>query len=123
MDRNEIVAHLRRLEFSLHQRDVRASREKLNELLADDFIEFGRSGRTYDKQSILTALTQETGAAPAPEVSNFLARFEADTIVLITYRSTRANLSPPMVTNRSSLWRLRDGHWQMAFRQGTPAAQ
>ena len=121
MDRNESVALLRRLELSLHQPDVRASREKLAELLADDFIEFGRSGRTYDKPSILTALTQETGANPAPEVSDFQARFEAETIVLITYRSSRRSPSP-MATNRSSLWRLRAGRWQMAFHQGTPAA-
>jgi hypothetical protein len=122
MDQAEVTALLRGLEISLHQAEVRASREKLDALLADDFIEFGRSGRTYDKQAILSALTKETGTSPPPEVSNFQARFEADTIVLITYRSARPSLSPPMVTNRSSLWRFNDGHWRMAFHQGTPTA-
>jgi hypothetical protein len=123
MDRSEIVARLHQFEISMLQPEVRASRDRLNELIADDFIEFGRSGRTYDKITLLAALAQESGADPAPTVTDFQARFEADTVVLITYRSTRASGSPPTVTNRSSLWRLRDERWQMTFHQGTPALQ
>lgn len=123
MDRSEIVARLHQFELSMHRPEIRASHERLNELIADEFIEFGRSGRTYDKQTLLAALAQESGADPAPTVTDFQARFEAETVVLVTYRSTRATMSPPMATNRSSLWRLRDGRWQMTFHQGTPAVQ
>jgi hypothetical protein len=123
MDRSEIVVRLHQYEISMHRPEVRASRDRLNELIADDFIEFGRSGRTYDKQTLLAALALESGTDPAPTVTDFQARFEADTVVLITYRSTRTNGSTPTVTNRSSLWRLRDGRWQMTFHQGTPALQ
>lgn len=46
-DNDPLARHLRELEESLLQPDVRKS-ERLVELLADDFIELGSSGRAHD---------------------------------------------------------------------------
>lgn len=50
---------LRTLEEKLLQPDFRRNRAAVAELLADDFREFGSSGRTWDKQQILDKLESE----------------------------------------------------------------
>ncbi len=46
------------LEHELLSSQVRASHARLDGLLAHAFVEFGSSGRIYDKQSMIHALTQ-----------------------------------------------------------------
>src|SRR5712672_1179012 len=50
---------LRSLEEQLLQPNTRRSADKLCNLLADDFVEFGSSGRTFDKSKIIESLRQE----------------------------------------------------------------
>jgi hypothetical protein len=112
------------LERALMRPDVRASREAVVALLADDFLEFGRSGGVYDKGAVLDALARE-GTAPAPplpEVLDFAARRLAPGIVLVTYRSLRIADGTSQATWRSSIWRRSGAAWQMVFHQGTPAS-
>ncbi len=45
--------HLCLLEEELLKPGVRASAERLDELLADDFFEFASSGQEYNKQEII----------------------------------------------------------------------
>jgi len=44
------------LEDRLLQPEIRGSREKISMLLADDFVEFGVSGRTFDKLQVVEEL-------------------------------------------------------------------
>jgi hypothetical protein len=48
-DDTDRLAFFRDLETSLHRRSVRNSPDAVAALLTDDFVEFGRSGRVYDK--------------------------------------------------------------------------
>jgi hypothetical protein len=48
-----LLGLLRELEERLLASDVRSSREDVSDLLADDFVEFGRSGRVYDRQQTI----------------------------------------------------------------------
>lgn len=97
-------------------------RDRLDALLHDDFIELGRSGRTYTKSDILDLLP----ALPdTPIVADrFVLRLlDADTAML-TYRS--ANLpgdgSAARPALRLSIWRRTDVRgWQILFHQGRPA--
>jgi hypothetical protein len=50
---------LRDLEERLLLPSVRASPDEVATLLADEFIEFGSTGRTYDKQQIILLLQEE----------------------------------------------------------------
>ena len=48
---------IKSLEVELLHPEVRKSKERLNELLADDFFEIGESGKNYNKQDILNDIT------------------------------------------------------------------
>ncbi len=101
---------LLRLETALATRDPRGIDGGLMSLIADDFIEFGRSGRIWTRASI-RALLEGQDPRPVP-----IERFEvvelADGVALVTYQAAEAN--------RSSVWIRRDGRWQLRFHQGTP---
>ncbi len=116
------VAFFRSLEQRLHRPEVRASPEAVDELLADDFVEFGSSGAVYNKALVIDALSHETQAdALQPEVFDFAVTPISSGSVLVTYRSVRHAIrtTAGKQTLRSSVWNLVDGRWQMLFHQGT----
>lgn len=113
------------LEKRLHDPAVRCNAAEVALLLADEFREFGKSGRVYDKAAMLQSLADE---APVP-VQNPLAQapIESSGFVLVpvgahaallTYRSISAGTE----ALRSSLWIYRDARWQMLFNQGTKSS-
>ncbi|TAV41549.1 GNAT family N-acetyltransferase [Rhizobium leguminosarum] len=113
----------RQLEQELHRPDIRSSREAVSARLADDFLEFGSSGRVYDKHLTINSLAHEVPSdrVTLPEVRDFTARIIAKDAVLVLYRSVRqadGDLAE-RTTLRSSVWKLIDGRWRMAFHQGT----
>lgn len=111
------------LEQALHRPEVRASRAAVAALLADSFMEFGSSGRIYDKTLVIDALAKEAAAPPSPlpELSNFTVQMLAPDAVLVTYRSARPAVGEAAERNvlRSSIWQQTAGTWQMLFHQGT----
>jgi len=113
------------LEQALHRPEVRRSREAVEALLADGFVEIGSSGRVYARAAMIEALTQENaGAHPGlPRVLDFTARALAPNAVLVTYRSISDDLSgaAERCVLRSSIWQRTGGNWQMLFHQGTVA--
>lgn len=107
------------LELSLLTQEVRASREKLNQLLADDFIEYGSAGLIYDKKITLEKLP--SGKSPTYHLYDFELISISDTIVQARYKTERINLDGTKLTSlRNSLWRNTNENWQMFFHQGTP---
>jgi hypothetical protein len=112
-------AILRQLEEHLLQPNVRRSRQTVAELLADEFIEFGSSGRVFTKQQIIESLQHESPARF--EITEFQAKALASCIVLVTYRTVRHGASDGQMAYslRSSIWKLSEGRWQMIFHQGT----
>jgi hypothetical protein len=106
--------HFLELETALHKKQVRNSRAAVSELLADEFIEFGSSGKRFNKSQIIEALEKEESDQQV-EVEDFVAQELAPAVVLVTYvvKKTR--------TLRSSIWKQIDGRWQMIFHQGTKA--
>ncbi|UXN59173.1 DUF4440 domain-containing protein [Phyllobacterium zundukense] len=113
----------RRLEQDLHRSEVRSSRAAVSALLTDDFMEFGSSGKVYNKAAIIDALVQEAPSDPAalPEIYDFTVKSITAEAVLVLYRSVRRSdgVTPERQTLRSSIWKLVDGRWQMFFHQGT----
>lgn len=111
-------ALLAELELSLLQPRVRRS-GRVAGLLAEDFVEFGSSGRVFNKAQIIASLQ----AAPSVEVTTALLRVQllAPQLALVTYRAHRHS-QPPVHTLRSSIWRQTGKKWQMVFHQGTLTA-
>lgn len=56
---------------------VRASPDQVARLLADEFIEFGSSGRVFDKRQIIELLQQEQGRANQP-INQLLQTFQLE---------------------------------------------
>jgi hypothetical protein len=118
-----LTTHLRQLEERLLQPDVRRSAQDVADLLADEFIEFGSSGRVFDKQQMIAALKHE------PTLQRTVMEFNTPTlapgVVWATYRIVRHGASgePPMHSLRSSIWTCIEGRWHMMFHQGTLAQE
>jgi hypothetical protein len=120
MIRAEDIAHqLRRSEEALLDPAVRSDRTRVAELLADDFVEFGSSGRIWTRDEILDLLSGET---PAPiHMMDFECALLADDVALITYRASRTDTRTGIQTSsvRSSIWTKKPGGWRLRFHQGT----
>ena len=115
----EVVAELKRLEETLLRPEVRRSREKMSVLLADDFIEYGRSGRIYDKAAILDTTNNPFDGQLS--LHGFSAKALAPSVVLVNYssllRRADGNESHSL---RSSIWSRTEKGWKLVFHQGTP---
>ena len=107
------------MEERLHDPQVRRSAELTGELLADDFIEFGSSGRVYTRAAIIEALVAEAELPTAPIVAtDYRLTWLSDESALLTYRTMGSSGH----ALRSSIWRLTKERWQMIFHQGTKTA-
>src|SRR3954464_3018700 len=115
--------HLRDLEESMTKPDIRHSPEELGRLLADDFREFGGSGRVFNKGQIIEAMQNQ------PSFDLWLDEFEVQRLspdaALVTYRGHYRLPESEKVSHslRSSIWRNQNGRWEVVFHQGTPSTQ
>lgn len=116
----EIAEHLRKLEQSLLQPAVRRNRTRLMELLADEFQEFGSSGRVWTRKTIIDLLAKETAFVP-PDIEEFECALLAPELALVTYRTARFDekTGERLASLRSSIWSCATGEWKMRFHQGT----
>ena len=105
-------------EHALLSDAVRASREALDALLADDFMEVASTGVSFGKAAVLDRLPEESGSV-AFEASGFSERTVAGGVVLVTYRATMDRNGIRTASMRASLWRLEISGWHMVFHQGT----
>ncbi|MFT0859346.1 DUF4440 domain-containing protein [Ancylobacter sp. G4_0304] len=121
MNEGELASELRRLEEALLSADIRTDGERVAQLLAEDFLEFGSSGRRYDRQAAIAGLLDEPHGLPTTRViEDFAARRLADGLALVTYTVIRRTAGVPERRSlRSSLWRRETGGWRMCFHQGT----
>ena len=108
------------LEEMLLSPEVRSSRSRLQELLAEEFVEFGSSGRVFDRTTVIDSLTKSESKTQYLVEHFKLRRLAADT-VLVTYEVEARSDSGTVLRRslRSSIWTSRDGQWQMVFHQGT----
>ena len=120
---SELLHQILALETSLHRPEIRRSRAAAERLLAPEFVEFGRSGRVYDRRSVIKAHIEEDSASndPVPKVSDVACRLLAEDCVLLTYRSAGRSSECSIETLRSSIWKRVGEGWHMVFHQGTPA--
>ena len=110
-------AELRRLEESLWRAPTRFDRSYMDEILAADFFEFGRSGKVWSREDVLSSPNTPLNAQlPLPD---FRVKMVSDEVALVTYRS-RVDCNESELANRSSLWRTTDRGWKLIFHQGTP---
>lgn len=109
----ELKEHIKKLEEKLLTAEVRSSKTELKKLLADEFFEFGSSGRVLYKDEDF-----EGGIGIIKiTLSDFDLHPLSDHIVLATYRTFNEETNQHAL--RSSIWKLNEGVWKMVFHQGT----
>ena len=111
--------HIRELEERLLRPDVRRSSQALDKLLGDEFIEFASDGTAYDKARVIDALQAESPYQRS--ITEFRLVALAEGVMHATYRISKLGdtSQEPAVSLRSSIWKERDGRWQLIFHQGT----
>jgi hypothetical protein len=102
------------LEMELLDPVVRSDPTRMSQLLRDDFIEFGSSGRVYAKTMLIDMIAHEEHARVV--IRDFAVRPLAPDTALVTYRSVGQS---GQEARRSSVWVKLGDDWQMVFHQGT----
>ena len=112
---------LARLEAALWREETRFNVAYMDQILAPDFCEFGRSGRFYTRAETLAAPGHFIDAAlPLP---NFCARLLTNDVAQVTYNSAVTYDGVVLYGRRSSIWSRTAAGWQLRFHQGTPIPQ
>ena len=116
---DDIARELRRSEEALLDPAVRRDRTRVGELLTDDFVEFGSSGRIWTRDEILDLLAGET-RAPI-HMTDFECVLLAEDVALVTYRASRTDAQTAIQSSslRSSIWTKKPEGWRLRFHQGT----
>jgi hypothetical protein len=115
----DLKSTIETLEEALWRPETRFDRTWMDRTLAPDFFEFGRSGRIYDRDGVISS-PEEPIAATFP-LESFAIHFVTADVLLATYVSRVIHNGEEVVGNRSSLWSRCDGQWRLRFHQGTPA--
>ncbi|MFG3282316.1 DUF4440 domain-containing protein [Streptomyces sp. NPDC048111] len=104
-------------ELRLLDPEVRASAELLAAQLHPDYVEFGRSGRRWNRAEIIAALTAEDARVARPITASGMTgvRLAPDVVHLTFDTDNNGRLA-----HRSSLWRRTDDGWLLYFHQATP---
>lgn len=106
--------YIKNLEENLHNPATRSDIIFMNNILSDEFVEIGQSGKFYDKKKVIKTLTVESKHTQY-SLSDFNIKVLSPDVVLTLYR-VDVNESKSM---RSSIWKKLDSKWTMVFHQGT----
>lgn len=117
MPDSETTAELIGLEHALWEAQTRFDYDFMEGLLAEDFGEYGRSGRVHSRTDALSV----TGDTIDAHLRDIEVDDVAEGVVLVTYVS-EVRHEELELANRASLWVKRDGRWQLRFHQGTPTS-
>lgn len=105
------------LEQRLAQVGRKLSAEEASSLIAEDFIEFGASGKVWSKAAMIAALSQ---SEPIQRIfKDFTVRELGASFCLVTYKVIGVAGQPPLFSLRSSIWRNNGETWQIVFHHGT----
>jgi hypothetical protein len=111
-------ALLTRLEESMWIEATRFDESFMQDALASDFFEFGRSGRMHMRDAVLSATRHVIGIVlPLRELQ---VRLLDENTAQITYISETGSAGVRLLARRSSIWSKTSQGWQLRFHQGTP---
>ena len=108
---------LQRLEEELWLSETRYDRAYMENIMATEFFEFGRSGQIHSREKCLS-VTSGTIDAVLP-LKNLKIRLLTIDVAHVTYDSEVTYDSAVERARRSSIWSRIDESWQLRFHQGT----
>ena len=112
------IAELTRLEEAMWRPETRFDLAFQEAHFAQDFVEFGRSGKTYTRAQIICGDPTDIHATlPLPQLT---IRMLGEGTALLTYHSEAQYDGIIEHARRSSIWTKTKTGWVMRFHQGTP---
>lgn len=112
-----MIELLLKLEMSLWINETRGNFTYMNQVLHPEFLEYGKSGRVYNKEEILKDMdVQINSVFPFP---NLNVKQVDDNTYLVTYQSVLQNGATREICNRSSIWISNGEKLQIIHHQGT----
>lgn len=112
---------LQALEESLWTEATRFDSGYMDRILAKDFCEVGKSGRTYNRQEVLSVPPSRINATIP--LAGFSACLLSEGVALVCYQSEQTDDRSTQRAIRSSIWVRKGSRWVLRFHQGTPAAE
>lgn len=107
-------------EKEFHSSLASSNQARIDELLAEDFYEFGSSGNIWTKKDILARHPVQASNLLKIESRNYSVKELSPKVFLVNYISYRMNnMKEERLALRSSVWKKVDSHWKMLFHQGT----
>ena len=110
---------IKSLEMILLNPNIRKSLNILSNILSDDFMEFGSSGRIYKKKDVIDALKLESKQEIF--MQDFKVKIIKEDLVLASYTAIKIDDEKNIETKslRSSIWKKTKNGWQIILHQGT----
>ena len=90
--------------------------ENLNNRIHDDFIEFGKSGKVFNKDSIIEYLINLDDDRDI-EIESFEINIMKKDFLVVNYISDEKEIDKRAV--RTSIWINENENWKLYFHQGT----
>ncbi|NFF82548.1 DUF4440 domain-containing protein [Clostridium botulinum] len=108
-------------ETDLLKSEIRKSSEKINQILANDFIEFSSSGKEYYYKNGDVFQDEMDNTQFNWEIVNFRIKELSSDCILSMYKLIKHNEidENKKYSLRSSIWKYTTGKWKMFFHQGT----
>ena len=110
----ECFHEIESLERELVDPKIRMDNGRIQELLSDDFLEFGSSGKVIRRCDVMSAASKPN--ATTYQLSGFKFKMLGEEHVLVTYLSVT---SCQHIAHRSSIWVKENGRWKMLHHQST----
>lgn len=90
--------------------------QDLKNRIHDEFIEFGKSGKVFDKDSIINYLSNLDSDRDI-EIQNFVLKDLKDDVLIANYISNEKETGTKAL--RTSIWIKEYSDWKLYFHQGT----
>lgn len=115
-DRNTLIA----VEESLWLAKTRFDPDLMDKTFAESFVEFGRSGRRYERAEMIFESDPYAVIDAELPLPDYALELIAPDVALATYTSIVAFGERVERGRRSSIWVKVEGRWKLRFHQGTP---
>jgi hypothetical protein len=113
---SNLIAYFSQREPIFHGPAWPRTRAELGRLVTDDFWEVGASGAVYTREQVLDSVPGSPDEMDSSwRVDDLECRPLADDLVAVTYLLRQRQ----RITRRLTIWSQRDGHWRVAYHQGT----
>jgi hypothetical protein len=106
----------------LHQYQNRQNRALVEQLIHPDFCEVGRSGTSYEFESIIEMMANESPSSVKVHSQNYECTELESSVQLLRYESALIDEHGLLssFTKRCSIWVLVNSMWLLKYHQGTP---